>query len=96
MYILPRFGLRRATVSHAPRALSALEAELTAPSCAQRGAASCGRPGRLWAALPRPVRALWMGRDRLSVHCAHGPISVSAQKPFKNEKFLFYFHSVSN
>jgi hypothetical protein len=35
--------------------------------------------------------ALWLGRDRPSVRCAHGPSSVLAQKPFKNKKFLFYF-----
>jgi hypothetical protein len=35
--------------------------------------------------------ALWPGRGKPSVGCARGPSSVSAQKPVKIKKIIFYF-----
>jgi hypothetical protein len=89
MYILPRFGHQRATVSRATaHALSAFEAKRALHADAGRVLLPA-RPvvGRATQA----YSALWPGCDRPSMHCACGPSSVSAQKPFKNKKFIFYF-----
>jgi hypothetical protein len=43
------------------------------------------RPARLVVgSATQACSVLWLGRGRLSVRCARGLISVSAQKPFKN------------